>query len=86
MEAEKLLQVIEKVDVPTRYDMKCSDMRAIYESSGDAVDCIIKAFKYGFLKGQRAAANKSKTSPRWGPDSPQSLLQDQRRASEQDKV
>lgn len=59
MNAEKLLKTIEDVRVPAHYGMTGGEMMAIYESSGDVVNRMIKAFNYGFLKGQRAAARKN---------------------------
>lgn len=54
---------IEKLDqIDTgRYGFRSTEMLQIYNKfQGLACDCMVRAFKLGFLRGQRAAENKRK--------------------------
>lgn len=62
MSNENLLQTIESADVPEEYQMGWNEAMAIYKSSDDVMERILKAFKYGFLQGQRAAKKAEATA------------------------
>lgn len=54
-DAEKLIATIKAVRIPQRYDLKSWEADAIYEDAKlDTFRMMGHAFKYGFLKGQRA--------------------------------
>lgn len=59
MSNEKFLQAIETVDVPEAYQMGWNEALAIHKSSDDVMERMLKAFKYGFLRGQRAATGRN---------------------------
>lgn len=61
MNAEKLLRIIESVNVPKAYQMRWNEALAIRESSDDVMERMLMAFNYGFLKGQRAAKKSDVT-------------------------
>jgi len=63
---EKMLEQIDSVDAG-RYSLKFADVLAIIgRGNGDKFTFICDAFKFGFLKGQRAekAARKSREGKR----------------------
>ena len=59
MRNKNLLQDIESVKVPEAYQMGWNEALAIHKSSDDVMERMLKAFNYGFLQGQRAAAGKN---------------------------
>lgn len=51
----RLFESIHNVKCPERYDMKWGEMEAVRaKNKGGALSCIMDAFLYGFLKGQRS--------------------------------
>lgn len=61
MDEKKLMDTIKAVTVPERYTMRVSETTAIYNlASGEWFRAITYAFRYGFLKGQRAEKAKIK--------------------------
>lgn len=60
-ETEKLIATIKAVKVPHAYDLRLSEMEAIYDDAKmDIFRTICHAYVYGFLKGQRAAKAEQK--------------------------
>lgn len=68
MNAEKLKTEIERVEVPTRYDMKLGEMQLIRATHDNKpAEAILDAFHLGFSRGQKAAkaeADKKATEKR----------------------
>lgn len=56
MDNKKLMDTIEKIPVPRNYDMRTMDPVTIWNATnGEWYRAISYGFRYGFLKGQRAA-------------------------------
>lgn len=58
-------KIISNVKIPERYQLVCSEwLQLAKEARGprgdDALDAVLKAFKYGFALAQRMQANKRK--------------------------
>lgn len=57
---EKFLKQIDEVH-PGRYDMTTAEIGVLYKRYGrDTLKMMYAGFKYGFLKGQRAAKAQAK--------------------------
>lgn len=70
MDAIRFIDKIKKIQVPERYSMRMSEIKAIYEVCANEFDIMTAAFSYGFLKGQRFASRypqvqvgENKTAP-----------------------
>lgn len=56
MDDKKLMDTIEKIPVPRNYDMRTMDLVTIWNATnGEWYRAISYGFRYGFLKGKRAA-------------------------------
>lgn len=61
MDSKKMLEIVESVKIPDTYTLYTSDIIAIVNAvNGDCCKAICYAFRYGFLKGQRAEKARSK--------------------------
>lgn len=55
MTDEKLIETVKGFIPPKGCAMRAHETNAVYEAAnGEAFHCIVYAFRYGFLKGQRA--------------------------------
>lgn len=63
MDAIRFIDKIKKIQVPERYSMRMSEIKAIYEVCANEFDIMTAAFSYGFLKGQRFALRYPQSAP-----------------------
>lgn len=52
MSEERFIEILEKEEIPCRYDMKMSEMKSLFDIAlkGDQMKAISLAFSFGFKK------------------------------------
>ncbi len=61
-DAEKFIRMVRAVE-PGNYQMRLSEILALHDHNSEWFDAITDAFRFGFLKGQRAEkARRKKTT------------------------
>ncbi len=62
--ADKLISLIESVQIPSTYQMRVSDLQTLYDRYPGRFELMGAAFAYGFLRGQRFTENERRKRSR----------------------